>query len=151
MLYIQKLLNAAVRFIFGLYGMKRREHITPYLKELHFLPVYYRIRFKISLLVFKSLNNMAPKYVSDMLKPRQEKTHAVRINKDAFLLIPPPAPNYSRTSAAFSYSAPAIWNSLPYGIRCMSDVTDFKTALKTHYYRRAYKSSEITYDDIDLL
>ena len=49
---LQKVQNSAVRFIFGLYGKASWRHIGPYLKQLHFLPVYYRIRFKIALLVF---------------------------------------------------------------------------------------------------
>ena len=42
---LQKVQNAATRFVFSLYGKKRQQHISPYLKKLHFLPVYYRIRF----------------------------------------------------------------------------------------------------------
>ena len=38
---LQKVQNAATRFVFGLYGKKRQQHISPYLKKLHFLPVYY--------------------------------------------------------------------------------------------------------------
>lgn len=148
---LQKIQNAAVRFIFGLNGKKRRQSITPYLKELHFLPVYFRILFKIALLVFKSLNNIAPKYIADMLNLRQINTHGVRANNDNFLLIVPPTPRYVRTIAAFSYSAPTTWNSLPYGIRCMSDVNAFKIALKTHYYRHAFRNMDMSYDDIDLM
>ena len=35
------------------------DHITPVLFDLHWLPVSYRIVFKILLLVFKSLNNLS--------------------------------------------------------------------------------------------
>ena len=35
-----------------------------YLKKLHFLPVRYRIKFKIALLVFKCLNNLAPQRIA---------------------------------------------------------------------------------------
>ena len=44
-------------------------HISPLLFELHWLPVEHRIVFKILLLVFKSLNNLAPSYISDLLTP----------------------------------------------------------------------------------
>ena len=44
-----------------------------------------------------------------------------------------------------------IWNSLPYGIRCIGELSKFKTALKTHYFRQAFKESTDAFDDIDLL
>ena len=44
-------------------------HTLPVLSELHWLPVEHRIVFKILLLVFKSLNNLAPSYISDLLTP----------------------------------------------------------------------------------
>lgn len=41
-------------------------HITLILKSLHWLPAYFRIDFKILLLVFKALNGLIP-YLSDLL------------------------------------------------------------------------------------
>ena len=41
-------------------------HITPILKELHWLPVSQRIVFKLMLIVHKSFNNIAP--ISELLK-----------------------------------------------------------------------------------
>ena len=38
-----------------------------YLKELHILPVKYRIYFKISLLTFKCLHGLAPQYLQDII------------------------------------------------------------------------------------
>ena len=45
------------------------EHITPLLKELHWLLVQLRIEYKIALLCFKALNSLCPLYVKDLLKP----------------------------------------------------------------------------------
>jgi hypothetical protein len=49
----------------------RREYITPILKELHWLPIQSRIQFKLGLIVFKALNNLAPSYLQDLLKIHQ--------------------------------------------------------------------------------
>ena len=38
------------------------------LKELHWLPVSQRIVFKLILIVHKSVNNIAPIYISELLK-----------------------------------------------------------------------------------
>ena len=37
-------------------------HITPVLKELHWLPVYIRTEYKVILINYKALNDAAPKY-----------------------------------------------------------------------------------------
>ena len=55
---------------------KRRkfDHISPVLRELHWLPVEHRISYKILLLTYKALNGHAPQYlaalVSKQLPPR---------------------------------------------------------------------------------
>ncbi len=64
---IQRVLNAAARLI---YHCPRFSHITPVLIALHWLPVKYRAEFKIALLVYKALNNMAPIYISELLIPK---------------------------------------------------------------------------------
>ena len=148
---LQKVQNAATRFVFGLYGKKRQQHISPYLKKLHFLSVYYRIRFKIAMLVFNSLNNFGPNYISNMISLRTEKPHAVRRNEDAFLLNIPPPPRYNKTNGAFSICAPVVWNALPYSIRSSNCINKFKVALKTHYFRIPFKNSDETFDDIEQL
>ncbi len=50
-----------------LLNLKKREHITPVLIELHWLPVHQRIDFKIILLVYKTLHNLAPSYIFECL------------------------------------------------------------------------------------
>lgn len=55
---LQNVQNAAARVIAGL---REFDHISPTLRELHWLPMEYRIIFKINLLTFKSLpQNLAP-------------------------------------------------------------------------------------------
>ena len=47
---------------------KRFDHITPILFKLHWLPLNYRIHFKIFLLVYKCLNGLAPTYLPELLR-----------------------------------------------------------------------------------
>lgn len=90
---LQKIQNNAVRFIFGLKGKDYHKPITPYLKELHFLPVRQRIIFKIALLTYKSLHNIAPTYISDLVHRR---------SPNRYLLLPQKGyrqfPNHTRSS-----------------------------------------------------
>ena len=46
---------------------KKYEHITPSLMALHWLPVDYRIIYKILLLVYKAINGFSPSYISNLL------------------------------------------------------------------------------------
>ena len=61
---LQLLQNSATRVLTRTRG---REHITPVLKSLHWLPVHFRINFKVLLLVFRCLNGLRPSYLSDLL------------------------------------------------------------------------------------
>ncbi len=61
---LQLIQNAAARI---LTRTRKYEHITPVLRSLHWLPVTFRIDFKVLLLVYKSLNGIGPKYMADML------------------------------------------------------------------------------------
>ena len=61
---LQYVQNTATRIVTQ---TRKFDHITPVLFDLHWLPVSYRIVFKILLLVFKSLNNLSPSYLADRL------------------------------------------------------------------------------------
>jgi len=60
--YVQSVQNAAARLITG---TKRCDHITPVLRQLHYLPVRQRVTFKLACLVCQSLSGNAPKYLAD--------------------------------------------------------------------------------------
>jgi hypothetical protein len=72
---LQRVQNVAARFITG---KKKSDHITPALKELHWLPIKYRINFKIILLVYKTQHNLAPDYLTKLLK--KDVLHIVHFN-----------------------------------------------------------------------
>ena len=62
---LQHIQNTAARVV----NVSRKScHITPILKELHWLPVSQRIVFKLMLIVYKCFNNIAPIYISELLK-----------------------------------------------------------------------------------
>lgn len=61
---LQLVQNYAARLILG--GLKFH-HTAPLLRELHWLPVKHRITFKLLLITFKALHNLAPCYISNLL------------------------------------------------------------------------------------
>ena len=50
---VQRLQNNAARLVCSI---SKRDHITPTLKKLHWLPIRERIQFKLCLFVFKCMN-----------------------------------------------------------------------------------------------
>ena len=132
---LQKIENSAVRFIFG---KGKKAHVTQLLKKVHFLPVEYRIMFKIALLTYKCVNNLAPSHLKELITIRKPTIKNVRLDTDYFLLECPPYPSLVNTEKAFSFSSPKVWNSLPFEIRSACSVTQFKTLLKTHYFQLAF-------------
>ena len=132
---LQKVQNAAARLIFKI---KRSEHITPYLKKLHWLPIDSRIKFKISTLCFKSLTEPNfPPYLSDLLKI-YTPTRTLRSSNDTKTFIVTRT-NNSTGERSFTFSASSIWNSLPSEIRHCTSKYRFKTALKTYLFNLAYE------------
>ena len=45
------------------------DHVTPLLKDLHWLPIAEPINFKICLLTFKGLHDLSPSYIKELLTP----------------------------------------------------------------------------------
>ena len=63
---LQLIQNQAAKLILK---KKKFDSVTPLLKTLHWLPVKYRLDYKILLLTYKCLNQQAPIYLSSLLKP----------------------------------------------------------------------------------
>ena len=59
---LQSVQNVAARLVTG---TRRRDHITPVLKQLHWLPVRQRVDFKLALLVYKALHDSTVAYLID--------------------------------------------------------------------------------------
>ncbi len=61
---LQIVQNAAARV---LTRSRKYDHITPILQSLHWLPIKFRISYKILLLAYKALNDLAPAYLTNLL------------------------------------------------------------------------------------
>ena len=129
---LQNIQNAAARIVTL---SSKSTHITPILKELHWLPVRERIIYKLMLLVFKSLNKMSPSYISELLQPYKPSRNLRSSTK--FLLDVPRSFN-SWGDRAFSIAAPQLWNTLPHYIRTCNSVKKFKSLLKTYLMTQAF-------------
>ncbi len=129
---LQLIQNAAARI---LTRTRKSEHITPVLRSLHWLPVTFRIDFKVLLLVYKSLNGIGPKYMADMLT-EYKPNRPLRSLGSSQLEIP--RVHTKQGESAFSYYAARSWNQLPEEIRCAKTLATFKFRLKTHLFSCAF-------------
>ena len=62
---LQRVQNSIARVVTG---SRRRDHITPVLANLHWLPVHLRIEYKLTLLAFKSMTTQQPRYLYELLR-----------------------------------------------------------------------------------
>ncbi len=116
---------------------RKRDHISDDLEnDLHWLPVRYRIIFKILVMTFKALHNLAPGYISDLIHQHAPNR---RLRSGDLMLLVVSNPNLKTYGArAFSYAAPVIWNDLPVYIRQCKTLVTFKAKLKTHLFKLAF-------------
>ena len=129
---LQKLQNRAAPLITR---TKQREHITPILKSLHWLPIESRIQFKILCFVFKVRSSSAPEYISELLQSHCP-SRTLRSQSLGYYTVPNMSSHFRTKS--FSYSAPKLWNALPIEIKNCKTLGEFKKKLKTYLFSRVY-------------
>ena len=103
----------------------------PLLKQLHWLPVNYRIQFKLSTLTYRALAINQPPYLASSNIPRQ-----LRSSTSQQLSIPRTKLNMGKR--AFSVAAPIIWNVLPTTLKSCESFASFRKNLKTYLFRIAF-------------
>ena len=130
---LQRIQNSAARIIAR---TPKRQHISPVLERLHWLPVSERVDYKVLTLTYKSLKGLAPGYLSELLQERRPN-RTTRLSSQ-FLLTEPRSRTVTYGDRAFSRAAPRLWNNLPQSLREATSLHSFKTMLKTFLFRRAY-------------
>ena len=131
LLRLQRVLNCAARIVFK---SNKYDHITPLLKELHWLPIEQRIKFKILVIIFKALNKLAPNYITDLLIPYKPSRSLRSSTKN--LLTKPVFNLKSNSGRSFVLAAAVLWNDLPQSIKDSQSVETFKQKLKSHLFYR---------------
>jgi len=110
------------------------------LKQLHWLPIEWCIRFKLATLTFKALHTGRPPYLSNLLQ-HYKPTRSLRSSSSHYLSVP--RHNLKFGSRAFRSSAPRVWNSLPVSIRESQSLSTFRRHLKTFYFQSAFPLSAV--------
>ena len=130
---LQRIQNSLVKII---YELPWKTSTGPYMKELHWLPVRERITYKIGVMTYKCKYNLAPSYLSVLIK-NCAPTRQLR-STSANLLVEPVGVISEAASKAFSVAGPAVWNRFDEAVRNASTLPGFKTKLKTSLFKVAY-------------
>ena len=118
---LQRVQNIEARILIG---TSKYDHMTPVLYKLHWLPVKYRIAYKIILMTYRALNGLAPNYLRDLLQVYQPAS-SLRSSGDLRLVVPPTRLR-SSGDRALSVKASNLWNSLLLHMRTISSTSTFK-------------------------
>ena len=135
---LQSVQNSAARIVTK---TAPREHITPVLKELHWLSVDRRIEYKMLLYAYRALNGLAPEYLCNMV----ELYAPDRVLRSASqnLLVVPRGKHCQHGMRTFAMAAATLWNSLNVRdrgnrIRGSPSLESFKSNLKTLLFKEPF-------------
>ena len=86
-------------------------------------------------MVYKSLNELVPGYLSCKFVKRYETPYSLRdsVNK---VIVPFPRNNFMKNS--FSYSRAVLWNSLPCDMREAKSLSQFKRLANLNFWILTY-------------
>lgn len=140
---LKSILNGGIRFIYN--TNDRSKDLVPYYKRAHILPIEERIFFKVCLLSYKIVYNMAPQYLKELVEmdvpTESSKITRAKPMEDHLRM---KLPKMCRTKASgrrFTNYAPEAWNSLPLRIRTIKNIETFKGMLKNYLFESMGNSS----------
>ena len=113
----------------------RLRRFVPNTKRLHWLPVKFRIHFKICAITFRTLKENQPAYLADLLVRPKCSKYLRSTNSNRFVV---PRIKTKTRSRAFSISGPALWNALHVPIRNAKTILTFRKLLKSHLFDLAF-------------
>ena len=112
---LKRVQNAAARITLNL---SKFWHITPALRQLHWLPVVKRIHFKILLLDFKAIHGLSSPYIGELkLSNPNLPTVSAHTTVLCCYLLHRKCCLHSLGARSLAAAASALWNKLPADIR----------------------------------
>jgi len=129
---LQSVQNAAARL---LTRTGRREHITPVLRQLHWLPVSRRIDFKLAVLMYQISRGLAPTFLQDRCRLVSEVSSGRRLRSANVPTFVVPRIRTKLGDRSFAAAGPRLWNSLPGPLRQSETIATFQRHLKTFLFQ----------------
>ena len=116
----------------------RRRGVTELRYNLHWLPIEQRIKFKVGVMVFNSLEGKAPKYMTDLFQEKLITERYLRSNDNYRELVLPRTKKRKCADRSISVEGARFCNSLPNVVKRSNTTEQFKCRLKTHLFKEAY-------------
>jgi len=113
----------------------RLSTITPVMRELHWLPVRQRAKFKIAVLVYKSLHGLTASYLTDdcQLVANSGRHKLWLADVDTCII---PRMNNWLSDRSFAVDGPRIWDTLRAELpQPDTELVTFRWLLKTHSFK----------------
>ena len=102
----------------------------------HWLPIKYRIEYKIAVIVYNFITTQEPSYLAGITRSHAPSRHLWSSSRN---LLQKDRTNLVFTDRSFSQAAPIVWNDLPqHAISELTSLTTFKRLLKTELYKRTF-------------
>ena len=133
---LQAVLNAAARLIFS---SRKYDHITPLLRELHWLRVPERIQFRLCVQIYRCLHGMAPAYLAQDLERISDVDARRRLRSgSSSALVVPTTRRSTIGDRSYQVAGPRAWNSLPTSVRDQLTLLTFRSHLKTFLFSLSF-------------
>ena len=128
---LKLIMNRCIRFV---YNIKFRQHVSPFYKKIHFLPIRKRIQFKACLLAHKIFYRSAPEYLNQEFHPyvpQLEMQLRRQTGRDPLMF--DTSGDHIKGKQIY-FQIRREWNALPLQIRELEQVGQFKKKLKTELF-----------------
>ena len=132
---LQRIQNSCARLIKRL---PRHSDTSLVRKDLHWLPIKFRISYKICCFAHKRIYGVLPDYLMTLLSIRTPPADSVRLRSYCAPTLIQPVAKSTISSSGFKFSAPFHWNALPASIRSLDNYNTFRKQLKTHFFTLAF-------------
>jgi hypothetical protein len=135
---LQAVENAAARLIFGL---RRTDHVTAALCDLHWLRIPERIEFKLLSLTYRALHGSAPRYLDVFRRVADQPGRRGLRSADTDRLVVPSSRLVSAGDRSFQIAGAISWNRLPPHVTSSPTYNTFLSRLKTFLFSKSFPGS----------
>src|SRR6218665_1759520 len=140
--FLNRVLRTAARLVGRI---SKFGHVSEYMRgELHWLPYPHCIAYRVSALVRRCTEGLAPPYLRELCcsTMQVQRCRCLRSAAQAELIVPR-SRTATRQRRAFSVAGPATWNGLPVTLRQIPvhHSISFLSALKTVMFDRSWAGS----------
>jgi len=135
---LQSVLNAAARLVFS---ARKSEHITPLLREIHWLKVPERTQFRLCVLAYHCFISTAPSYLAETLYSTADVGSRRRLRSaSTSTLAIPSTRRIMLGDGAFQVTDARAGNALPSSVHSAPSLLQFRRDIKTALFQSSYSS-----------